>query len=68
MRLLLRHDRRLEMTHAHHQDPAYIAFEQTAPEWAGMHAALTAAAVLSGVAAGVRVLASLAIASYIRVR
>ncbi|CAM9145677.1 unnamed protein product, partial [Scytosiphon promiscuus] len=40
----------------------------TAPEWTGMHAALTAAAVLSGVAAGVRALASLAIAAYIRAR
>ncbi|CAM9882608.1 unnamed protein product, partial [Ectocarpus fasciculatus] len=39
-----------------------------APEWRGMHAALTAAAVLSGVASGVRVLAAIAIGAYLRSR
>ncbi|CAM9371971.1 unnamed protein product [Pylaiella littoralis] len=39
-----------------------------APEWTGMHAALAGAAVLSGVAAGVRVLAAFSIASYLRTR
>lgn len=40
---------------------------KVAPEWRGMHAALTAAAVLSGVASGVRVLAAIAIGAYLRV-
>ncbi|CBJ27425.1 conserved unknown protein [Ectocarpus siliculosus] len=39
-----------------------------APEWRGMHAALTAAVVLSGVASGVRVLAAIAIGAYLRSR
>ncbi|CAB1117427.1 unnamed protein product [Ectocarpus sp. CCAP 1310/34] len=37
-----------------------------APEWRGMHAALTSAAVLSGVASGVRVLAAITIGAYLR--
>lgn len=39
-----------------------------APEWGGMHAALTAVTVLAGASAGVRLLASSAIASYLVVR
>lgn len=38
-----------------------------APEWRGMHAALTAVGVLMGTAAGVRVLAAVSVAAYLRV-
>eukprot|EP00752_Nemacystus_decipiens_P014344 g12761.t1 len=39
-----------------------------APEWTGMHAALTTAAAVSGVAAGLRLLTVLAIVAYLRAR
>eukprot|EP00903_Cladosiphon_okamuranus_P006432 g6293.t1 len=39
-----------------------------APEWRGMHAALTTAAIVSAVAAGLRLLAVIPIAAYLRTR
>lgn len=47
--------------------PGFFFSTKVAPEWRGMHTALTAAAVLSGVAAGIRVLAAIAIGAYLRV-